>query len=135
MVGDEQADLSLRWLNTRPTELARNLGIEPEELEGLHFEAAVLSKNALGSSAVFRKNENIPVITERFMRWVLGEPHHESLEALWRTAKKRSYFPVRGTHYEDADMEADFNNVHFHGVELGMTLMKPWMPEIDIHIA
>jgi hypothetical protein len=94
----------------------------------------VLSKNTIGSSVVYRRALDIPVITERLMKWVLGEPYRASLETLWSVADRRSYFPVSGVHYSDEDAEAEFAGVHFTAEGLGMTLRRPWRPEADIKL-
>jgi len=94
-----------------------------------------MERHSKSSSAVYQKNPNVPVITERLLKWVLGTPHHESLEALWRTTRNRSYFPVRGLHYSDHDFDVDFSSVGFRSLDLGLTLLNPWTPEKDIHIA
>jgi hypothetical protein len=98
----------------------------------MRFEVVVLSKNALGSSSVYREAPNVPVITERLMKWVLDEPHKATLETLWKVANSRSYFPVAGVHYSDEDAVAEFADVHFTGEALGMAIREPWTPEADI---
>jgi hypothetical protein len=135
VAGLDQADLSLRWLMGKPNGLEGKLRMTKDEVAEIHFEAAVLSKNALGSSVCHRKAPNIPVITERLLKWILGDPYRESLAALWHTSRKRSYFPVLGEHYSDEDFEADFNGVEFRAVALGMRNLKPWTPENGIKIA
>jgi hypothetical protein len=105
-----------------------------DELASIHFEAAVLSKNVLGSSAAHRKAPNLPVITERLMRWILGDPHHQTLAALWNTVKERAYFPVPGVHYSDQAFKAAFNGIEFEAPDQGMVTLKPWAPESDIRI-
>jgi hypothetical protein len=100
----------------------------------MRFEVAVLSKNDLGSSSVYRKAPNVPVMTERLMKWVVDAPHRATLETLWKVANSRSYFPVSGVHYSDQDAEAEFAGVHFSGEALGMTRRRPWTPETDIRL-
>ena len=134
LVGVGQAELSRRWLATKPTLLAGLLGITDQLLDGVHFEVAVLSKNALGSSSVYRGAPDVPVITERVLKWVLGDPHRATLRTLWKVANSRSYFPIPNVHYTDENAEAEFAGVHFTGDALGMMLLQPWTPEADIKI-
>jgi hypothetical protein len=133
-VGVDQAELSRRWLATKPESLAIRVGIPTEEIAETRFEVAVLSKNTIGSSVVYRRALDVPVITERLMKWVLGEPHRATLEMLRNVANGRSYFPVSGVHYSDEDAEAEFAGVHFTAEALGMTLRQPWRAEVDIKL-
>jgi hypothetical protein len=105
-----------------------------EEIEGLHFQVAVLSKNALGSSSVYRRVPDAPVITERLLKWVLGDPHRATLRQLWEVANNRSYFPIKSVHYSDEDAEAEFAGVHFTAEALGMMYGRAWTPEADIKL-
>jgi len=134
LVGVDQAELSRRWLTTKPASLTSRLGITDQELAGMRFEVAVLSKNALGSSLVYRRAPNVPVITERLLMWVLGEPHKASLQTLWKVANNRSYFGIPNIHYCDENAEAQFAGVNFTGEALGMRLCQPWTPEADIKL-
>ncbi len=134
LVGVDQAELSRRWLAIKPASLASRLRIPSQEFAETRFEVAVLSKNTIGSSVVYRRAPNIPVITERLMKWVLGEPYRATPEVLWNVADRRSYFPVSGVHYSDEDAEAEFAGVQFTAEGLGMTLRRPWRPEVDIKL-
>lgn len=135
IVGTGQAELSLRWLTTKPNLLRQKFGLTTEELAAMQFQVAVLSKNFLGSVAVYRQAPEIPVITERLLKWILDSPNRASLKALWHTAQSRSYFPIAGVHYADEDFEASFGGVTFRGTALGMKTLKPWTPENDIRIS
>jgi hypothetical protein len=130
--GTQQAELSLAWLQTKPEVIRQKFGLTAGELAAIRFQAAVLSKNFLGSAAVYRQTPEIPVITERLLRWVLGDPHHAPLEALWRAGTTRGYFPIAGVHYEDLDFEASFAGITFVGAALGMKVLKPWNPAGDV---
>jgi len=132
--GVDQAELSRRWLLTKPVSLTSRLGITAQELAGMRFEVAVLSKNTLGSSSVYRRAPGVPVITERLLTWVLGEPHRATLQTLWKVASDRSYFAIPNIHYSDENTEAEFAGVHFTGEALGMLLRQPWTPEADIRL-
>jgi len=134
LVGVDQAELSRRWLTTKPASLTFRLGITDQELADMRFEVAVLSKNALGSSLVYRRAPNVPVITERLLMWVLGEPHRATLQTLWKVANNRSYFAIPNIHYSDENAEAEFAGIHFTGEALGMMLRQPWTPEVDIKL-
>jgi hypothetical protein len=135
IVGTGQAELSLRWLTTKPNLLRQKFGLTTEELAAMQFQVAVLSKNFLGSVAVHRQAPEIPVITERLLKWILDSPNRASLKALWHTAQSRSYFPIAGVHYADEDFEASFGGATFRGTALGMKTLKPWTPENDIRIS
>jgi hypothetical protein len=132
-VGVDQAELSRRWLATKPRSLASHLGV-PTQIAETRFEVGVLSKNTISSSVVYRRAPDIPVINERLMKWVLREPHGATLEMLWTVAKSRSYFPVSGVHCSDEDAEAEFAGVHFTAEALGMTFRQPWRPEVDLKL-
>lgn len=135
IVGTRQAELSLKWLESKPEVIRQKFGLTADELAAIRFQAAVLSKNFLGSSVVYRQAPDIPVITERILKWILGgDPHDAPLEALWRTGKSRSYFPIAGVHYEDLDFEASFAGIAFFGAALGMNTLKAWNPASDIKI-
>ncbi len=132
LVGVRQAELSRRWLAAKAGVLSERLGMAGRDLERIHFEVAVLSKNTLGSSSVYREAVDVPVITERLLKWVLGDPHHANLEALWNVANRRTYFPISRVHYSDETAKAEFAAVQFSSNELGMLLRCPWTPEADI---
>ncbi len=135
LVGVRQAELSRRWLATKPSLLSDRLRMAGPDLARIHFEVAVLSKNTLGSSSVCREAVDIPVIPERLLKWVLGDPHHASLASLWSVANRRSYFPILGVHYSDEIAKAEFGGVEFSSNELGMLLRREWSPEADIKLS
>ena len=135
IIGTDQAELSFQWLITKPDLLRQALGLTAAELAAMRFQVAVLSKNCLGSVGVYRHSPDIPVITERLLKWILGAPHRASLEAAWHIARTRSYFPIAGVHYADEDFESTFGAVTFFGKALSMRILRQWSPDTDITIA
>jgi hypothetical protein len=131
LVGVDQAELSRRWLATKPAALASTLSIPAQEVAETRFEVAMLSKNMIGSSVVYRRAPDIPVITERLMKWVLGEPYRATLEMLWNVADRRSYFPVSDVHYSHEDAEAEFAGVHFTAAGLSEMCRTGWWREMN----
>ncbi len=131
-VGIRQADISFKWLNTYTSELQTLLGISTCELSKYEFESMVISKNSMASG--FIDVSRYPVINERLLYWILGDPHHERLRTLWNVAHKRSYLPSHGTHYTNADVMANFGDIRFHGKDIGYNVIREWNPETDIDI-
>ncbi len=128
-----QAELALKWLNSRPAKLKQLTGLSSEDLESYEFRSAVLSKNTLGSTSTQRNG--IPIITERILHWILGEPHHRSLKALWHVGEEKRYMPIRGTHFSDHDAVAEFGGVRFIGKKMSMRKRRNWDPVKDIDLS
>lgn len=131
--GLDQAELALKWLNSRPTKLRELTGLSSQDLEGYEFRSVVLSKNTLGSTSTQRNG--IPVITERILHWILGQPHHSGLRALWHVGEEKRYMPIRGTHFTDHDSVAEFGGVRFIGKKMSMRKRREWDPGKDIDLS
>jgi hypothetical protein len=130
--GLNQATLSLQWLNSRPNELQQLTGLSADELARYEFESMLLSKNTIGSGWVHKPQ--IPIINERLVHWILGNPHRRNLRTLWQVGEERRYLPKRGKHFRDEDVAVRFGDIRFLGEGLGMTLKAPWDPEKDIDL-
>jgi hypothetical protein len=130
--GLDQAELALHWLNDRPKTLCEITHLSLKELEGYEFKTAVLSKNTLGSTSTIRSG--FPIVTERLLDWVLGEPHHSILSALWHVCEDRRYMPVRGEHFTDEDVAPEFGGIRFIGEKMGLRKLRKWDPSTDIDL-
>jgi len=130
--GLDQAELALEWLNGRPAKLTQVTGLSLRDLEAYEFRLAVLSKNTLGSTSTRRIG--IPVITDRILHWILGEPHHSSLKTLWQVGEEKRYMPIRGTHFTDHDAVAEFGGIRFIGKKMSMKKRREWDPSKDINL-
>ena len=130
--GLDQAELALEWLNSRPNQLLNSTGLSLKELEAFEFQSIVLSKNTLGSTSTRR--EGIPVLTERILHWILGDPHQSSLKTLWQVGEAKRYMPLRGVHFADHDAVADFGGVRFIGKKMAMKKLREWDPGKDIDL-
>lgn len=130
--GLDQAEFALNWLKSRPARLSQVTGLFPKELESYEFRSVVLSKNTLGSTSTQRKG--IPLINERILHWILGEPHHGNLKTLWRVGEEKRYMPIRGTHFTDHDAVAEFGGVRFIGKKMSMKKRRDWDPVKDIDL-
>ena len=131
--GLDQAELALKWLNSRPAKLRELTGLSLKDLETYEFRSVVLSKNTLGSTSTRRKG--IPLITERILHWILGEPHHSSLKALWHVGEEKRYMPIRGKHFSDQDSDAEFGGIRFIGKKMSMIKLRDWDPDKDIDLS
>jgi hypothetical protein len=127
-----QAQLSLRWVTSLPVELQNIIGLNSHELGQYEFQALVLSKNTIGSGWIHLSG--IPIVNMRLLMWVLGEPHHKSLRALWRIGEERRYMPKRGKHFRDEDIKVSFANVNLLGKNMGAKLIRAWDPAQDIDL-
>lgn len=130
--GLDQAELALRWLNSRPTRLNELIGLSANEVSRYEFQTAVLSKNTLGSTSTIR--EAFPILTDRLIDWILGDPHHRNLKTLWLVGNERRYMPKRGKHFVDEDVPAEFGGIKFVGKRMGMRKLRPWDPSTDIDL-
>jgi len=130
--GLTQAQLSLRWITSLPAELQSLTGLSSHELQQYKFQALVLSKNTIGSGWVHLRG--IPIVNERLLTWVLGEPHHKSLQALWQVGEERRYLPKRGKHFIDKDTKVRFVGVTLLGKNMGAKLIGSWEPAQDIDL-
>jgi len=130
--GLAQAQLSLRWVTSLPVELEGLTGLSGHELRQYKFRAVVLSKNTIGSGWVHL--HGIPIVNERLLKWVLGEPHQESLQTLWQVGEERRYLPKRGKHFRDEDIKVSFANISFLGKNMGAKLTGSWDPAQDIDL-
>lgn len=130
--GLTQAELSLRWLNSLPVELPRMTGLASDELREYEFQAVVLSKNTIGSGWVHK--HGIPIVNERLLTWLLGNPHRKRLRTLWQVGEGRRYLPKRGKHFDDKDIPVSFGNISFLGERMGAILIGAWDPANDIDL-
>jgi hypothetical protein len=131
--GLDQAELALRWLNDHPAKLRELTGLSLKDLKPYEFRSMVLSKNTLGSTSTQRKG--VPLISERLLHWILGEPHHGSLKTLWQVGEEKRYMPIRGTHFTDHDSVAEFAGIKFIGKKMAMRKRQDWDPVRDIDLA
>lgn len=92
----------------------------------------VLSKNTLGSGCIHKPD--IPIVNERLVHWILGDPHRRNLRTLWQVGEERRYLPKRGKHFRDEDIVAEFGGIRFLGEGLGMSLQDLWDPGEDIDL-
>jgi hypothetical protein len=129
-VGIRQAELSLNWMNSQPPQLAQATDLAADELAQFEFRAAVLSKNTLGSTWIL--HDEIPIINERLIDWVVGTLHRRNLRTLWRVGVERRYQPKRGKHFRDGDTDIEFEGVRFIGHNTSFTPMGEWNPAEDI---
>lgn len=131
--GIEQARRSLNWVKSNTYEFAAKAGINRSLIESIEFEGVVLSKNTLGGGRVW--SDDIPIVNEKIMQFVLGKPLGRTLRDFWHVAQQRSYIPINGKHFEDADIEVTFGEVTFQGREMHRELTEiDWDPSIDIVI-
>jgi hypothetical protein len=130
--GIRQAELATEWARSVPPELSQHTGLSADELRPYDLRPIVLSKLAL-PTAWLRKS-GVPVINERLVDWILGEPHGASLEALWRVGEELRYLPRKGIHFEDAEGYVEFGGIRFTGEPIGFTLGKEWDPRTDIQV-
>lgn len=127
-----QAQLSLRWVTSLPVKLQDLTGLSSHELQHYEFQALVLSKNTIGSGWVHLRG--IPIVNERLLKWVLGEPHQKSLQTLWQIGEERRYLPKRGKHFRDEDIKVSFADISFLGKNMGARLTGSWDPAQDIDL-
>ena len=130
--GLTQAELSLGWVTSLPTKLQDLVGLSSDELGQYEFQALVLSKNTIGSGWIH--TSGIPIVNERLLMWVLGEPHRKSLRTLWQIGEERRYLPKRGKHFRDEDIKVEFAGVNFLGKNMGAKLIGAWDPAQDIDL-
>lgn len=128
--GIEQAILSLKWLNSNPSQLRGITLLEDSELAKIEFKVMVLSKNTIGSTWV--KDDDFPVISERLLHWILGHPHHKDLKTLWHVGKNMLFMPKEGKHFRKRKNEASFGGINFISEDFSYEMLDPWNPEIDI---
>ena len=102
-------------------------------MDAYEFRCCVLSKNTLGSTSTHRNG--IPVISDRLLHWILGDPHHSNLKALWQVGEEKRYMPIRGDHFSDHDSTAEFSGVRFIGKKMSMRKLRHWDPARDIDMS
>jgi len=130
--GLQQAELSLKWVTSSPANLQTLTGLGSNELQEYEFKAMVLSKNTIGSGWAHKCG--IPIVNERILKWILGEPHRKHLLALWQVGEERRYLPKRGKHFNDEDISVSFGNISFLGKSMGAKLVEEWNPAVDIDL-
>jgi len=131
--GLKQAQSSLRWVTSLPVELQGLTGLSNDELRQYEFQAVVISKNTIGSGWVHQ--HDTPIVNQRLVEWILGEPHHKSLRTLWQVGEERRYLPKHGKHFSDKDIKVRFGDITLVGENMGAKLMDPWDPVSDIDLA
>lgn len=130
--GLKQAQLSLKWVASLPTDLSAQIGVSRDELPQYEFRAVVLSKNTIGSGWIYMPG--VPIVNERLLKWVLAAPHYRSLKALWRVGEERRYLPKREKHFKDEDVSVGFANINFLGKGMGARIVGSWDPALDIDL-
>jgi hypothetical protein len=131
-VGLAQAQLSQKWVTSSLTELSKRIAVSHDGLQQLEFRSLVLSKNTIGSG--WKYLSGTPIVNERLLKWVLGEPHHKSLRSLWQVGEERRYLPKRKKHFQDEDVRVSFANINFLGKDMGARIIGSWDPASDINI-
>lgn len=76
----------------------------------------------------------VPIVNERLLKWVLGEPHHKSLRSVWQVGEERRYLPKREKHFKDKDIRVSFAGINFLGKDMGAEIIGRWEPASDINI-
>lgn len=104
--------------------------LDEKEIELIHVESIVLSKNSLGSGILL--GGDVPIAIQYLLEWIISEPHHRSLRDFWKVARNLSYLPVKGKHYEDMNDSVEFGGLTFISKDLGMKVKKKWDPKHDI---
>lgn len=132
-IGLNQAELSQKWLDSKSEQLRRIIGVDSDNFDRYEFRTMVLSKNTLGSGRVYKLG--IPIINQRLLEWIIGEPHNKSLRTLWDVAEKRTNLPKRGIHFLDQDRLVEFGGVQFIGNGLAMSVESTWDPLMDINFS
>lgn len=131
--GLDQAEFARKWLNSKPTRLNQLIGLSANEVNKFEFQTAVFSRNTLGSTTTIR--EGFPILTERLLDWILGEPHHLNIKTLWRVCDDRLYMPKRGDHFVDHDVPAEFGGIKLIGKKMGLRKLRSWDPSTDIDLS
>lgn len=129
--GQNQAKLSLEWLNSKDKLLLQKMNISKEELEKYNFTGMVLSKNLIGSGVVHQGE--IPVGNEFLLDCILGDPHNKDLKTFWTVVEKHLYLPEINKHYENEDFECEFGKIKFIGKNAGAVIKKNWTAK-DINL-
>lgn len=130
--GLDQAELTLGWLKSKSTKLRQVTGLASNELEKYEFKTMVLSKNTIGSGWVHKRH--LPIVNERLVDWILGDPHRRNLRTLWQVGEELRYLPKRGKHFKDVNEDIEFGGIRFHGEKTGARLLDCWDPSRDIDL-
>jgi len=130
--GIDQARTVRKWLETTPPELSQLTGLSTDELDKIEFQSMVVSRNTTGGGRVF--DPEIPVVNERLVDWVLGDPLHRSLRTLWIVGKELRYLPKRGKHFRESDIPIDYEGFRFLMINAGMEWTGPYDPAVDIDL-
>ncbi|HEY6333229.1 MAG TPA: hypothetical protein VI756_28150 [Blastocatellia bacterium] len=130
--GIHQARLAHKWARERTADLAAYLGRRASDIAQLRIEPLVLSKSGLPTW--WPEIVGVPIANERLLDWVLGNPHHRSLEIFWQVAKERRFLPKLGKHFVDLPGTIEFGGVRFTGESIGFKLEAPFDPLKDIDV-
>jgi hypothetical protein len=128
--GITQAELAARWVDSKISELSVKVGISIKELDKIEWKPLVIGKNSLPSGHV--KNEDVPIINELLLMWILDKPHYKDLRSLWCVANTRGYLPIEGKHFQNTSMQVEWGSLRFVLHDVGFNVLKPWRPETDI---
>ena len=130
--GIEQAELSLQWLHAKTERLQQVTGISTDALHTYEFKAMVLSKNSIGSGWAYKPG--VPIVNERLLHWILGEPHRRNLQTVWQVGEERRYLPKSEKHFTVEDIVVEFGDIRFLGENIGIALQESWDPVVDIDL-
>ena|SRR5215203_5248846 len=98
---------------------------EKKEVGIFPFLRYILPSGFLGKPAV-------PVINEQLFNWIVGEPHHKDLCALWSVADSLSYVPKLDVHYKQLSPTIVWGEMRFILKNVASRILKRWNPKKDI---
>lgn len=128
--GIDQAKKALDWIRSNSAALSSKTGIGVTEISEIEFEGIVLSMNTTAGGRVY--DEEVPIISERLVKWVIDEPWNRNLRDLFSVAKEGNFYPIVGKHYDESDTTASFAGLRFRGENFGMTWKDSWDPKTGI---
>lgn len=109
--GVEKLSLTLPWLRGIPQVVVQKSGLRAEQLREFRFESLLLSKNSTGFGWLTYRSD-IPICSERFVRWALID-RKVSLQRFWELAAKYAFRPKENVHYRSKIIKPQFGNILF----------------------
>lgn len=127
--GVEKLALTLPWLRGIPLVVVQKSGLSHAQLRDFRFEAMLLSKNSTGFGWLNYRSD-IPICSERFMKWALIDKK-VSLQRFWELSAKYAFKPKENVHYRSKVVKPSFGNIQF-SAPTAFNVLRQFEPMNDV---
>lgn len=127
----KQARDGVAWIASNKSQAAKTMGQDSHAVIEYEIVPLVLTKNQM---ALEYADEDIPILNERLLCWLLENPHHVTLKQAWLVAKHLLYVPkMENDLYAEQTGELSFGDTHFRFPNFNF--LRDYDPRKDIDLS